>query len=183
MTASAFNYYLYVGEGKKRSENLKKRYSKKKNNLKRKSASGPGLADVEAAKRDLKEYGFLSWPEKYLQLSETKTNLRSFRLDDFESGSTDHSDPDDTESLNIELDLNRASKKKKMKTTPICTKVSDDKTNSNSSNSKKKLKLFNKLNCLFYKVLEMLLLQTRSLHPLTTRKMLMTCLVKWFHRN
>ena len=113
MTASAFNYYLYVGEGKKRSENLKKRYSKKKNNLKRKSASGPGLADVEAAKRDLKEYGFLSWPEKYLQLSETKTNLRSFRLDDFESGSTDHSDPDDTESLNIELDLNRASKKKK----------------------------------------------------------------------
>ena len=111
MTASAFNYYLYVGEGKKRSENLKKRYSKKKNNLKRKSASGPGLADVEAAKRDLKEYGFLSWPEKYLQLSETKTNLRSFRLDDFESGSTDHSDPDDIEPLNIELDLNRASKK------------------------------------------------------------------------
>ena len=113
MTASAFNYYLYVGEGKKRSENLKKRYSKKKNNLKRKSASGPGLADVEAAKRDLKEYGFLSWLEEYLQLSETKTNLRSFRLDDFESGSTDHSDSDDTESLNIELDLNGASKKKK----------------------------------------------------------------------
>ena len=26
-----------------------------------------------------------------------------------------------------------------MKTTPICTKVSDDKTNSNSSNSKKKI--------------------------------------------
>ena len=118
VTASAFNYYLYVGEGKKRSENLKKRYSKKKNNLKRKSASGPGLADVEAAKRDLKEYGFLSWPEKYLQLSETKTNLRSFRLDDFESGSTDHSDPDDTESLNIELDLNRASKKKKNENYP-----------------------------------------------------------------
>ena len=161
MTASAFNYYLYVGEGKKRSENLKKGYNKKKNNLKRKSASGPGLADVKAAKRDLKEYGFLSCLEEYLQLSETKTNLRSFRLDDFESGSTDHSDSDDTESLNIELDLNRASKKKKkkkMKTTPICTKVSDDKTNSNSSNSKKYLKLFNKLNCLFYKVLEMLLL-------------------------
>ena len=138
MTASAFNYYLYVGEGKKRSENLKKRYSKKKNSLKRKSASGPGLADVEAAKRDLKEYGFLSWPEKYLQLSETKTNLRSFRLDDFEPGSTYHSDSDDTEPLNIEPDLNRAWEK--IKTTLICTKVSDDKANSNSNNSKKNKK-------------------------------------------
>ena len=56
MTTSAFNYYLLVGEEKKRFENLKKRYSKKKNNLKRKSPSGAGLAGVEPAKRDLKEY-------------------------------------------------------------------------------------------------------------------------------
>ena len=88
MTASAFNYYLFVGEEKKRFENLKKRYSKKKNNLKRKSATGAGLADVEAAKRDLKEYGFLAWLEEHLQLRETKTNLRSIILDDFDSGST-----------------------------------------------------------------------------------------------
>ena len=56
MTTSTFNYYLLVGEEKKRFENLKKRYSKKKNNLKRKSPSGAGLAGVEPAKRDLKEY-------------------------------------------------------------------------------------------------------------------------------
>ena len=135
VTASALNYYLFVGEGKKRFENLTKRYSEKKNNLKRKSASGAGLADIEAAKRDLKEYGFLTWLEEHHQLRETKTNLRSIRLDDFESGSTDHSDSDDTESLNIEPDLNRA--RKKMKPTSICTKVSDDKANSNSNNSKK----------------------------------------------
>ena len=103
--------------------------------MKRKSAPGAGLVDVEAAKRDLKEYGFLAWLEEHLQLRETKTNLRSIRLDDFESGSTDHSDSDDTESLNIEPDLNRA--RKKMKTTSICTKVSDDKPNSNCNNSKK----------------------------------------------
>ena len=41
-----FSQYLFVGEGKKRFENLKKCYSKKKNNLKRKSASGADLADV-----------------------------------------------------------------------------------------------------------------------------------------
>ena len=107
----------------------------KENNLKSKLASGVGLADVEAADRDLKEYGFLAWLEEHLQLHETKTNLRSIRLDYFESGSTDHSDSNDTESLNIEPDLNRG--RKKMKTTPNCTKVSDDKPNSNCNNSKK----------------------------------------------
>ena len=135
MTASAFNYHLFVCEGKKQFEHLKKRYSKKKNNLKRKSASGAGLADVKAVKRDLKEYGFLAWLEEHLQLRETKTNIRSIRLDDFESGSTEHSDSDDTESLNIEPDLNLA--RKKMKTTSVCTKVSDGKPNLNSNNSQK----------------------------------------------
>ena len=159
MTASAFNYYLFVGDGKKRFENLKKYYSKKKNNV----VSRAGLADVEAAKRDLTEYGFLAWLEEHLQLSETKTNLRSFRLDDFEPRSPYHSDSDDTEPLNIEPDLNLVWEK--IKTTLICTKVSDDKANSNSNNSKKqKMKLFNKLNYLLYKVLEMLLLKRRSLH-------------------
>ena len=148
--------------------------------MKSKSASKAGLADVEAAKRDLKEYGFLAWLEEHLQLRETKANLQSIRLDDFELGSTDNSGSDDTQSLNIEPDLNRD--RKKMETTPIYTKVSDDRANLNSNNSKK-LKLFNKLNCFLYKILEMFLLQRHSLHPVTTRKMLMTCLVKWFHRN
>ena len=103
--------------------------------MKRSSASGAGLADVEAAKRVLKEYSFLAWFDEHLQLRETKTNLRSIRLHDFESGSTDHSHSDDTESLNIKPDLNRA--RKRMKTTPICNKISVDKANSNSSNSKK----------------------------------------------
>ena len=65
-----------------------------------------------------------------------------------------------------------------MKTIPIRTTVSDDKANLNSNNAKKKLKLFSKLNSLSYKELEMLLLQRRNLDPLTTKKMLMTCLVK-----
>ena len=86
MNASALlNYYLFVGEGKKRFENLKKRYSEKKNNLKRKLAPGVGLADVEAAKRGLKQFGFLAWLEEHLQIRETIINLRSFRIDDFES--------------------------------------------------------------------------------------------------
>ena len=121
--ASASNYYLFVGEDKKQFENLKSCYSKKKNNLKRKSA-----------KRDLKEYGFLAWLEEHLQLRETKTNLRGFRLDDLESGSTDHLDSDDTESLDVEPDLDRG--RKKMKTIRVCIKVSDDKVNPKSNNSK-----------------------------------------------
>ena len=49
-----------------------------------KKAPGVGLADVEAAKKDLKQFGFLAWLE-HLQLRETIINLRSFRIDDFES--------------------------------------------------------------------------------------------------
>ena len=58
MTASAFNYYIFADEGKKQFENLKKHYSKKRNNLKKKSASGVDLPDGEAAKRDL---SIVSW--------------------------------------------------------------------------------------------------------------------------
>ena len=39
-----------------------------------------------------------------------KKNIIGFRLDDVESGSTDHSDSDDTELLAIEADFNRARK-------------------------------------------------------------------------
>ena len=123
MIAFAFNYYLFVGDKKKRFENLKKHYSKKKNISKRKLVSRAGLADVKAAKTDLKEYGFLAWLEEHLQLHERKTNLWSIRLDDFEAGSTDHSASDNIKSLNTEHDLNCA--RKKMETTQICTKVSD----------------------------------------------------------
>ena len=103
-------------------------------------------------------------------VTETRTTLRSFRLDNLELGSTDHSDSDSTESLDIKPDLNRA--RKKMKSNLICTKVLHDKANPNSNSN------------LLCKILEMLLLQRHSLDPLTTRKMMMmTCLVKWFHRN
>ena len=87
-------------------------------------ASRAGLADSKAAKRDLKEYGFLAWLEEHLQLHERKTNLWCIRLDDFEAGSTDHSDSDNTKSLNIEHD-DLYCARKKMETTQICTKVSD----------------------------------------------------------
>ena len=72
--------------------------------------SRSSLADVEAANRDLKEYIFLVWLAEHLQLYETKKNIIGFRLDDVESGSTDHSDFGDTELLDIEADFNRARK-------------------------------------------------------------------------
>ena len=80
-------------------------------------ASELGLVDLEAAKRDLKEYDYLVWLEEHLQFRYTKANLRGFRLDDLKLGSSDHSGSYDTKSLEIEADLNRD--KKKMKTTPI----------------------------------------------------------------
>ena len=43
-----------------------------------------------------------------------KKNIIGFRLDDVESGSTDHSDFGDTELLDIEADFNRARKEWKL---------------------------------------------------------------------
>ena len=54
---------------------MKKRYNKKKNNLKKKSASGAGLTDIESCVQELKEYAFLSWMDKYTTTRHTKSNI------------------------------------------------------------------------------------------------------------
>ena len=62
------------------------------------------MADVEAAERDYKKNGSLTWLKERLQLRETKTNFEDFRLEVLESGSTDHSDSDDAKPLDIEAE-------------------------------------------------------------------------------
>ena len=43
--------------------------------MKKKSASGVGLTEVESCIQELKEYSFLSWMDKYTSTRNTKSNI------------------------------------------------------------------------------------------------------------
>ena len=57
---SAHIFFLNLGEAKRRFDNLKKRFSKKKEKYKKATRSGSGSREVKQAKTELKNYDFLS---------------------------------------------------------------------------------------------------------------------------
>ena len=70
--------FPFVGEAKTAFTNLKKRYSKKKNDLKRKKRSGKGKSDVSKFENALNQYKFLFWIDPYLKnKKETRSNLKA----------------------------------------------------------------------------------------------------------
>ncbi|XP_065072266.1 uncharacterized protein LOC135696710 [Rhopilema esculentum] len=70
---------LPEGEGAKRYENLKKRYSKKKMAFKYAWALGEGTPLVEAAEKDLKQYDFLNWLNAHLRLRKPNKKRSAMR--------------------------------------------------------------------------------------------------------
>ena len=67
--------FPHKGEGKKRFENLKKRYSKGKSTYKNATRSGARSKEANAAEQELKRYDFLSWLKNYLRIKDTHPNL------------------------------------------------------------------------------------------------------------
>lgn len=65
----------FLGEAKRRFENLKKRFSKKKKALKKATRSGAGSNEASAAANELREYEFLSWLSPFMRLKNTDDNL------------------------------------------------------------------------------------------------------------
>lgn len=59
----------------KQFEILKKRYSRKRNALRKSSASGAGSSDVSGPTRELEKYAFLAWLNPFIQLRRTKSNF------------------------------------------------------------------------------------------------------------
>ena len=70
-------FYFYIsGESRKAFENLKKRYSKKRSQLKQAKRSGAGKVDVDSYQKELDKYAFLQWLEPFIRLrNDTRTNL------------------------------------------------------------------------------------------------------------
>lgn len=68
-------FHFIGGQAKTLFENLRKRYNKKKNDLKKSRRSGAGTTDIEKVERALAPYKFLSWLDNFTYTRESKTNL------------------------------------------------------------------------------------------------------------
>ncbi|XP_065068514.1 uncharacterized protein LOC135693858 [Rhopilema esculentum] len=62
-------------EAKKLFDNLKKRYSKKRNEMRKVERSGTSTSAVAVAKEKLDQYKFLVWLQPFIQARSSKTNL------------------------------------------------------------------------------------------------------------
>ena len=71
---SAHIFFLNLGEAKRRFDNLKKRFSKKKAKYKKATRSGSGSCEAKQAKTELKNYDFLSWLAQYLRFKQNTVN-------------------------------------------------------------------------------------------------------------
>lgn len=106
-------FYPCTGEGKRRFENLKKRFSKKRNHYKKVTRSGSGGREARVAEDELKKYGFMNWLCPFMRMRETTSNLlvddenmeferEKFVTDENENPnevSDDNDDDDDDDSL------------------------------------------------------------------------------------
>ena len=83
-----------MGESGNCFTNLKKKYSKKKNDLKRVKRSGAGFADIQKFEKQLENYCFLGWLNSFLKIrNDTRGNLKND--DDNIDSSSDEEDEKD----------------------------------------------------------------------------------------
>ena len=87
---------LEDGEGQKLFENIKKKYSKKRIQLKKAKQSGAGRDDIDMFHKHLDEYSFLAWLDPYMKMRDTTTNIipQKIPYDDEEEGYEEEYDSD-----------------------------------------------------------------------------------------
>ena len=74
-------FSLFTGSAAKVFETLKKKYSRKRVNLRKSSRSGVGTRDLEKAKKELEEYSFLRWLDAFVRPRKTKSNMPEASLE------------------------------------------------------------------------------------------------------
>ena len=78
---NAHIFSLNLGDAKRRFDNLKKRFSKKKAKYKKAIRSSSGSREAKQAETELKKYDFLSWLAPYLRFKEnTVSNLPNINV-------------------------------------------------------------------------------------------------------
>ena len=88
--------------------NLKKRFNKRRKDVKVRGPSGSGATDVSDAKAKFKELDYLAWLEPYVILRETKTNCPDFKRILNTCLSDEAEDSYDKDETDRDLDANAA---------------------------------------------------------------------------
>ena len=92
-------------------ENVKKRYLKRRNALKKADKSGTSSAVVDKAKRELGVYAFLFWLENFIKPRKTKDNIEEEVIENEEDG--EDQELDECEEQDEEVEEEPVVKKKK----------------------------------------------------------------------
>ena len=90
---------LWCSKSKNCFTNLKKKYSKKKNDLKWAKGSAAGLADIQKFEKQLDNYSFLDWLNHFLKLkNDTRSNWKD---DDDNTDSSSNEEDEKNECLQL----------------------------------------------------------------------------------
>ena len=92
------NYFL--GDAAKAAfEKLRKRYNKKRKDVKDSSRSGVSKKEVEKAQRALQPYSFLFWLDNFIHIREGRTNLNELSQSTVREASSDDENEEDKDPL------------------------------------------------------------------------------------
>ena len=107
-------YFTLENMAKTYFKNLKKRYIKKQNAVKRATRSGAGRDDVSRYENEVKKYAFLAWLDKHvLPKTNVPENLENSEKDfGFDDDNSDISSDDGSKSLNGSSQLSTRLRKK-----------------------------------------------------------------------
>ena len=94
-------------------ENIKKRYLKRRNALKKADKSGTSSAVVDKAKRELGVYAFLFWLENFVKPRKTKDNIEEEVIENEDDG--EDQELEECEEQDEDVDEEPVVKKKEVK--------------------------------------------------------------------
>lgn len=75
-------FHLFLGVAHQLFDNLKKRYSKRRQAVLKESKSGSGRGDVDSVTSQLKNYGFMAWINPFCKTRNSKSNFVLENADD-----------------------------------------------------------------------------------------------------
>ena len=110
-------YFTSENMAKTCFKNLKKRYNKKQNAVKRATRSGAGRDNVSRYENEVKKYAILAWLDKHVLPRESKTNIPEYLENSekdfgFDDDNSDISSDDGSKSLNGSSQLSTRLRKK-----------------------------------------------------------------------
>ena len=95
--------YILGNAAKLSFEKLRKRYNKKRKDMKNVNRSGISRKEVEKAQKALELYNFLFWLDNFIYIRDGKTNVKETKQKEISSDAEDEEDDGEVETYEHEL--------------------------------------------------------------------------------